>query len=200
MNAWDRIEESRERCNVLEHPFYQRWSAGELSRDEIAHYSGQYGHAVRAIAELSGALAEAAPDGAELRGHAREEAAHVAIWDGFTDAIGGSVDADPTPQTADCVHAWTADAGLLAGLARMYAIESGQPEISRTKLAGLRDHYGLDGGEGTRYFELHQQRDLEHAAQGRILIEELAGPGEADSLVAAVEAAFAANWRLLDGV
>ena len=31
-SVWERIEESRARHNVLEHPFYVRWSAGELER------------------------------------------------------------------------------------------------------------------------------------------------------------------------
>jgi pyrroloquinoline-quinone synthase len=200
MNVWDRIEQSRERCNVLEHPFYQRWSAGELSGEEIAHYAGQYGHAVRAIAEFSDSLADAAQDQPELRAHAREEAAHVALWDGFTTAVGGDVRATPSLETSDCVQAWTEDAGLVAGLARMFAIESGQPEISRTKLVGLRDHYRVESGAGTRYFELHEHRDVEHAAEGRHLIEELAEASEADAIVTSAESAFAANWRLLDGV
>ena len=29
--VWERIEEARSRRDVLEHSFYQRWSAGELS-------------------------------------------------------------------------------------------------------------------------------------------------------------------------
>ena len=200
MNVWDRIEHSRERRNVLEHPFYQRWSAGELSPEELACYAGQYGHAVRAIAQLSAALAETVPANLELQAHSDEEAAHIALWDRFTEKVGGDADAAPTPETAACVCAWTEDAGLVAGLARMYAIESGQPEISRTKLQGLRDHYGVHGGEGTRYFDVHEDRDVEHAAEGRALIEELAGAGEADAIVASAESAFDANWRLLDGV
>ena len=51
--TWDRIEQARERWNVLRHPFYRRWSAGELSSEELARYSGQYRHAVEAIAALS---------------------------------------------------------------------------------------------------------------------------------------------------
>jgi len=200
MNVWDRIEESRERCNVLEHPFYQRWSAGELSADELARYSGQYGRAVRAIADMADAIGAAAPHRSDLRRHAAEEAAHVEIWDGFTAAVGGAVDAPATLETRECVATWTADDGLVAGLARMYAIESGQPEISRTKLDGLRDHYGVPEGPGTRYFELHERLDVEHANQGRRVIEELTGPKDADAIVAAAESAFAANWRLLDGV
>src|SRR6476620_8426950 len=56
--TWDRIESARERWNVLRHPFYRRWSAGELSGEELARYSGQYRHAVQAIAAVSEAAAE----------------------------------------------------------------------------------------------------------------------------------------------
>ena len=58
---WLRIEQGRERWNVLRHPFYRRWSAGDLSRQELARYSGQYRHAVRAIAAASEAAAAIAP-------------------------------------------------------------------------------------------------------------------------------------------
>ncbi len=40
-SVWDRIEEARARHNVLEHPFYVRWSDGELTSEELARYSGK---------------------------------------------------------------------------------------------------------------------------------------------------------------
>jgi pyrroloquinoline-quinone synthase len=199
---WERIETARERWNVLEHPFYQRWSAGELSREELAAYSGQYRHATEAIAALSAAVAEAAPaeEREALRRHAAEEAGHVALWDGFVEAVGGDAAAAPRAETCECVEAWTAADGLLSGLIRLYAIESGQPAISRTKREGLAAHYGVGDGAGTEYFSVHEEADVEHAAEGRSLIERHLGGADPDELVAAAEAAFRANWRLLDGV
>ena len=38
VDFFDRLEAARRRWNVLEHPFYLRWSAGELSREELAFY------------------------------------------------------------------------------------------------------------------------------------------------------------------
>jgi pyrroloquinoline-quinone synthase len=204
---WERIEQGRERWNVLRHPFYRRWSAGELSPEELARYSGQYRHAVRAIAAVSQAAAEAAPQRPGLRRHAVEECDHVALWDGFMKAAGGSVADAPTPETEECVRAWSDSpdvrAGgddLLARLVRLYAIESGQPEISRIKRQGLVDCYGFTEGPGTAYFRLHERRDTEHAAEARELIEELADESDEDALAAGAEAALRANWRLLDGV
>jgi pyrroloquinoline-quinone synthase len=199
-SIWERIERSRERWDVLRHPFYQRWSAGELSAEELSRYSGQYRHAVEAIASMSESAAEAVPEQPELRRHAAEELGHVRLWDGFVDAAGGSTADAPTPETAECIRTWTADSDALETLARLYAIESGQPEISRTKRDGLLRRYGFSDGSGTAYFRVHETRDVEHAAEARELIEELASDDDADRLVGAAESAFRANWRLLDGV
>ena len=94
-SVWDRIEEARARHDVLQHPFYVRWSAGELTSGELARYSGQYRHAVTAIAELSTQAAAELPDHPELASHAGEEYAHVALWDGFVDAVEGDSTAEP---------------------------------------------------------------------------------------------------------
>ena len=201
-SIWEEIEEARARWNVLEHPFYQRWSAGELSRDELARYSGQYRHATQALATLSAEAAASAPEAerAELRDHAAEEQAHVDLWDGFVDAVGGDSTAEASAETQECVEAWTADGDFTAQLVRLYAIESGQPAISKTKREGLAAHYGIGDGPGNTYFRLHERADVEHAAAARELVERYATAGDRERLVAAAEETFRANWRLLDGV
>jgi pyrroloquinoline-quinone synthase len=200
--VWQRIEESRARHNVLEHPFYVRWSAGELSREELARYAGQYRHATEALARLCSQTAETAPDAhrAEIAVHAEEEEAHIGLWDDFVEAAGGEIGVEPTPETAECVTDWTAPNGYLAQLARMYAIESGQPEIAKVKREGLSRFYGIDGGSGSKYFKVHEEADHAHAEESRRLIEEAMTAEDEDALVAAAESAFKANWRLLDGV
>jgi pyrroloquinoline quinone (PQQ) biosynthesis protein C len=187
------LDAVRERWDVLRHPFYARWSAGELSGEELARYSGQYRHAVVALAEA----AERAGSG-----HAAEERAHVALWDGFVDAMGGDRGAAPLPETAACASAWAGeDRDELAALAALYAIESAQPAISQTKLQGLVEHYGCAPASGaTRYFDVHATRDHEHAAEGRAALEARATEADTERLVAAAEEALRANWTLLDGV
>jgi pyrroloquinoline-quinone synthase len=201
-SVWERIEKSRARHNVLEHPFYVRWSAGELTDEELARYAGQYRHATEALARLCRQAAEDAPERLreEIASHAEEEESHVGLWDGFVEAAGGEIGAEPTPETAECVTAWTASDGYLTELARMYAIESGQPEIARVKLDGLERFYGIDGGAGSEYFRVHEEADHAHAEESRRLIAEAMTPADEDALVEAAESAFRANWRLLDGV
>src|SRR5215212_3123231 len=66
LTLWERIERAHERWNVLRHPFYVRWTEGELTAEELARYSGQYRHAVEAIARTSSEAADAAPGRSEL--------------------------------------------------------------------------------------------------------------------------------------
>ncbi len=201
-DVWQKIEQARDRWNVLEHPFYQRWSAGELSAEELAEYSGQYRHATAALARLSADVADSAPDSERsgLRRHAEEEASHIALWDGFVEAVGGEVAAEPTAETQECVDAWTAKDDRVCQLVRLYAIESGQPPISKTKREGLAAHYGIGDGSGNEYFRVHEEADVDHAAEGRSLIEAHLAEADPDALAAAAESVFKANWRLLDGV
>lgn len=203
MDLFERIRAAGERWNVLEHPFYLRWSRGELTVDELGLYAGEYRHAVGALAEAARAAAELADPACRpaLERHAEEEAAHVGLWEGFAEAAGAEPATEPREGTRRCVEAWTAGEGLLERLAILYAIESAQPAISRTKLEGLVERYGMGpGGAATAYFELHAERDAEHAAQSRALIAERLEGADADRLVAVAEGALEGNWALLDGV
>ena len=199
MTLFDRIEAARERWNVLRHPFYQRWSRGELTRAELGFYAGQYRHAVVALAEATERAARAAgPEVAtELERHAAQERAHVDLWDAFAAAVGAEAEAEPLPETLACAETWTAGESLDEHLAVLYAIEASQPAISATKLEGLVAHHGMSEDDpATAYFSLHAKLDHEHAAQSRRALGEARGR----RLAELAEAALAANWRLLDGV
>jgi pyrroloquinoline-quinone synthase len=198
MEFWDRLDAAADSFDVLRHPFYVRWSEGTLTSAELGLYAGQYAHAVRALA----AAARSVADSPEAAAHAAEEEAHVELWDGFARAAGAGP-AAPLPETSDCVEAW-ADPRRpkLATLVALYAIESAQPAISEVKRAGLVDLYGYSPGPATEYFDVHTERDLEHARAGREAIAELRDAASEDdnALVAQAERVLAANWRLLDGV
>jgi pyrroloquinoline-quinone synthase len=189
MELFDRIDAARARWNVLAHPFYVRWERGELGQDELAAYAGEYRHAVVALARAAAASGDAE--------HAREEAEHVSLWDEFAAALDAPLDREPTAETRACGEAWSPDERLEA-LAVLYAVESAQPDISRTKLRGLVNHYGFEAdAPGARYFVVHADRDVEHAREARAALVEA---GAAPELANAAERALRANWLLLDGL
>jgi pyrroloquinoline-quinone synthase len=220
MDVIARIDQARRECNVLEHPFYQRWSAGELSADELAFYAGEYRHAVVALAQASDGVATkiGSERRAALERHAAEEHSHVALWDAFAAAtltaegttestVDAATERSPLSETQDCTRAWTAGADALEHLAVLYAIEASQPAIAQTKLEGLVGRYGYTAeGPAVEYFELHAKLDVEHARQARELIAELMSEDEAqgrvqaDRMVERATAALHGNWELLDGV
>ena len=119
----------------------------------------------------------------------------------FAGAAGTDGPQPAEPETAACADAWAGDGrDLLGHLVALYAIESAQPAISRVKADGLREHYGFAPGPATAYFDLHAERDVEHAAEGRELIAARLEGADEDALVAEAERVLEANWTLLDGV
>jgi pyrroloquinoline-quinone synthase len=210
MNVLASLDETRDAKNILEHTFYQRWSAGELSAEELRCYAGEYRRAVTALADASASAAAKAParHAEALHAHAAEEASHVALWEEFARATGAreQTGAPGLDETEACARAWTEGEDLLEHLAVLYAIEASQPEVAKTKLEGLTEHYGF-GSEGpaVEYFTTHQLRDVEHAREAGDLIEELMPTvtdpeRKAAVMVTLAEQALDANWRLLDGV
>src|SRR5690349_20211738 len=60
------LESRIERYDLLKHPYYQAWSKGELTRDDLREYASEYWHHVSAFPAYLSALHSQLPDG-ELR-------------------------------------------------------------------------------------------------------------------------------------
>ncbi|HSS94017.1 MAG TPA: hypothetical protein VLR46_08505, partial [Candidatus Dormibacteraeota bacterium] len=85
------LDDVTARWNLLEHSFYQRWTKGTLTHDELCEYVGQYAHIVRAVPAWLEKVRGG--DEAEVARHVAEEQSHVALWNKFGEALGLSADA-----------------------------------------------------------------------------------------------------------
>jgi pyrroloquinoline-quinone synthase len=221
---WSRFEERVAPFNLLQHPFYQAWSKGELTREDLREYAGEYWHHVSAFPTYLSALHSQLPD-AELRREvlrnlADEEGVdaatarpHSELWMDFAVAMGASrdevvgraVQPEMTALLATFRELMQEGAvpktGAAAAMAALYAYESKVPAIAKTKAEGLAEHYATEG-TAARYFTLHQTADVHHSSVWRELIDrELAASPEAEeAALAAGERAAKALWVALDGV
>lgn len=206
-----RIEAKVATRRLLDHPFYSAWSKGELTREALQTYAAQYYHWVMAFPTwLSATHANAADF--ELRQEILENLIdeergpdnHPELWMRFCDALGLDRDAvrnvELLPETRQAIESmrtlsrWMPPA---ASLAALYAYESQQPEVMKTKREGLRDRYAVTSGH--EYFEVHETLDVAHSAGEAAMIEKHGADCQAE-IEAAVSTALDATYTLLDGI
>jgi pyrroloquinoline-quinone synthase len=216
---WSRFEERVARYNLLQHPFYQAWSKGELTREDLREYAAEYWHHVSAFPTYLSALHSRLPDGEMrrevLRNLAEEEGVdsatarpHSDLWMDFAKGMGASHDEvvgrSLQPEMIALMATFRElmrDGKASSAMAALYAYESKVPAIAATKAEGLAEHYATEGA-AARYFTLHQTADVAHASVWRELIDkELAiSPEAEETALAAGERAAKALWVALDGV
>src|SRR5262249_40073611 len=86
-----------------------------------------------------------------------------------------------------------------AGLGALYAYESQLPAVSSTKIAGLKDFYGIDCEDAIRFFRVHETADVEHSDACRKLLDALPEDQRAEAIAGGAALADAL-WNFLSGV
>lgn len=195
--------------DLLTHPFYQAWSAGELRAEDLARYAEQYRFQVAALPELlrrARSLTQDADTEADLSRNLDDEegrsgVAHARLWEAFGAAVGAAAEASPLPETRASAESLAALMGEdeVTALAALWAYEVQTARVADTKEAGLR-RYGVDSPAALRFFRLHGELDVHHA---RGLLESLercvARGASLEAAKAAVERSAQAQWTFLDG-
>jgi pyrroloquinoline-quinone synthase len=198
--------------NLLEHPFYQDWQAGKLSRESLQLYAAQYYRHVEAFPKHLRVLAARADESLKpvvLENLAEEEnpaRPHPQLWRDFAGALGVTeedITSSPSlPGTQNVVHTFRdicANRSIPEAVAALYAYEAQVPEIATTKIDGLNRFYGITSEKGTAYFSVHEEADKAHRAAWREWLEGHASGNEEDILTTTNEA-LDALWGLLDAV
>lgn len=161
LSSLDSLIRSR---TLLEHPFYKRWSAGKLTKDELKIYAKEYFHLVERVPGIVERVRDRVQEPAmraRIDQNVVEEQEHVELWKRFAKSLGISerelTSYEPSAMARKAVASIeklveeSADAGISA----VYAMELELPAIAATKKQGLCDFYGLTSDDAHAYFDEH---------------------------------------------
>jgi pyrroloquinoline-quinone synthase len=218
---FEQLERSIARYDLLCHPFYKAWAAGDLSREDLREYARNYYHHVQAfpcyLAEFALRLDESELRKAVLtnmvdeKGRAgksgKETAPHSELWLDFAEGMGvrrGMRRHLPVSRIEELTryfHRVASEGTAEQALAAFYVYESQVPRIAKEKERGLREMYGADD-KTCGYFTLHATADVYHSNVWREQLEKriAADPDKAEAALDAAEDAARMLWQALDGI
>jgi pyrroloquinoline-quinone synthase len=209
------LDAAVQRHAMLSHPFYQAWSQGALSLDDLREYSKQYFHHVKAFPRYVSGVHSNCDDLAlrqELLQNLSEEEHgednHPELWLRFAESLGvdrSNVEsAEPTRATQASVEIFrdlTKNGSYLQGMAALYAYESQIPDVAKTKREGLGEFYGIASPRAVSFFSVHEEADVIHRqVECDALVAHAQSVEDRESVVAAAEQASQALWQFLDGM
>ena len=212
---WCEVEEILDSKSLLKHPFYQAWTMGKLTREDLAYYAQQYFHQEacfpRYVSAVHSNCPEIKPRQMLLENLTHEESGpgnHSELWLDFASAVGASrdsvINAEMNVGTKRCVESFSrlSRGSWQSGLAALYAYEVQQPAVAKTKIEGLKKSYGLDSKAALGFFQVHETMDVWHSElEKQILTEEIRmNPALAEEIKASVSEACDSLNALLDGV
>ncbi|MFN0157764.1 MAG: CADD family putative folate metabolism protein [Bacteroidota bacterium] len=200
--------------SMLKHPFYQAWNEGKLTQEMLKSYACQYYHFVKDFPRMVSAVHSNTPDISvrqELLQNLMEEEQgqenHPALWMRFANALGATTQevlaATPLSTTTHLVEEMMDSCkggSFQEGAAALYAYEAQIPEVSRVKIRGLKQFYGMDDPAAIKFFSVHQEADVLHSRSEREMIANNTAPEAEGDVVNSARRTANALWKFLDGV
>jgi pyrroloquinoline-quinone synthase len=218
---FEQLEASIARYDLLCHPFYKAWAAGELTRDDLREYARNYYHHVEAfpsyLAELAvrldegelrrAVLANMCDENGTAGASGKDSVPHSELWLDFAEGMGARRDMrghEPVAEVREltrCLHSVAGEGTPEEALAAFYAYESQVPRVAKEKERGLREMYNADD-KTCGYFTLHATADVFHSNVWRKQLETriTANPETAQAALDAAENTARMLWRALDGI
>ena len=218
---FQQLEQAIGRYDLLCHPFYKAWAAGDLSREDLREYARHYYHHVQAFPSYLAEFALRLDEG-ELRrsvlanmveekgasgGSGKDSVPHCELWLDFAEGMGARREMQwhiPVRQIGELTryfHRVASEGAPEEALAAFYAYESQVPRIAKEKERGLREMYGADD-KTCGYFAVHSTADIYHSNVWHKQLEKriAANPAAAEAALDAASNAAKMLWQALDGI
>lgn len=204
--------------SLLNHPFYQKWNEGTLSQEQLKEYAKQYYHFVKHFPRFVSCVHSNCDDFktremlmanlADEEGYKSEFKNHPALWMDFAKSLGlteeevrNTIPLRETEYLVDGMYELSRSSESQLGIAALYAYESQVPEISKTKIDGLKKFYGISKAEDIAYFTVHEEFDVYHSKEELdAIIASCKSEEEQKRVVTTVDEAAALQWSFLDGI
>ena len=201
-----------EELHLLKHPFYQSWNEGTLTLDTLKIYAKEYYHHVAAFPRYISQIHSFCPDISDrqvllenLIDEEKGENNHPELWLRFAEGLGvlGKEVKQPPElnTTKGLVEGYfeLVRTDYATGLGALYAYERQTPEVSKSKIDGLKKHYSVCDEKTLEFFSVHQKADEWHTEELMGLIGRLS---ESDQEKVAHGAMKGARllWSFLDGM
>lgn len=214
----EEVNSTIEKKSLLKHPFYQKWNEGILTKEELREYAKQYYHFVKHFPRFVSCVHSNCGDVntrqillenlADEEGFKTGIEDHPRLWINFAESLGLSEEevkaAKPLREVEDLVdgmYELTRSPEFTLGLAALYAYESQVPEISRTKIEGLKKFYGIDSERAVEFFKVHEEADIYHSRdEMEIMNKENKSLEEQKRLINTVDESASLMWNFLDGI
>ena len=212
----DQMDARIAKYDLLCHPFYKAWAAGELTPEDLREYGRDYFHQVEQfpqyLEEFAARVEEDQLRRAVLVNREEElgldgSGSHAELWLDFVEGMGGGRKAGGRVPVAEITaltgwfHSVAGEGAPAEALAAFYAYESQVPRVAAEKARGLRERYGADE-KTCRYFTLHVTADVDHSRTWKQQLSKLVNgsPERAEQALNAGEKAAQALWQALDGI
>ncbi len=207
-----------EKKSLLQHPFYKKWNEGTLTQDELKEYAKQYYHFVKHFPRFVSCVHSNCDDRATrdmlMQNLADEEgyktgiSNHPDLWMNFAKSLGlteeevrNSTPLRETEYLVDGMYELTRSPEIELGLAALYAYESQVPEISKTKVEGLKKFYGIDSYEAVEYFKVHEEADVYHSQDElNAIMDRCETKEDENRVLTTADEAASLQWTFLDGI
>lgn len=187
MDVRARLEQRVQSRHLLDHPFYQRWSRGELTAAELQEYARQYWHYTLAFPTFVSGIHSGSDDIAlrqmlleNLVEEERGAENHPELWLRFCDALGLDrnevLESEPNEATRALVSTMrglSRDGATHEGLASLFAYESQVPAVAKAKIEGLAKHYAMEKPRDIAFFSVHETADVHHSQTAGDLLDRL---------------------------